>query len=73
MTGDALLASRLDRVILDGDSPTNLSWLINNSEITNNAQNEEKHPEIPLDFSETNSGGTSFKEFALNMDDGAEA
>jgi len=63
----------LDEALSNADSPTNLSWLINNSEITNNAQNEEKHPEIPLDFSETNSGGTSFKEFALNMDDGAEA
>ena len=63
----------LDEALSNADSPTNLSWLINNSEITNNAQNEEKHPEIPLDFSETNSGGTSFKEFALNMDDGSEA
>jgi len=62
----------LDEALANADSPTNLSWLINNSEISNSSQKEEKHAEIPLDFSETNSGGTSFKEFTLNMNDGAE-
>ena len=63
----------LDEALANADSPTNLSWLINNSEITNNNHNEENHIETPLDFAETNSGGTSFKEFSLNMDDSSEA
>ena len=62
----------LDEALANADSPTNLSWLINNSEISNSNQKEEKRSEIPLDFSETNSGGTSFKEFSLNMNDGDE-
>ena len=62
----------LDEALANADSPTNLSWLINNSEISNSSQKEEKRAEMPLDFSETNSGGTSFKEFTLNMNDGAE-
>ena len=63
----------LDEALANADSPTNLSWLINNSEISSNQQTVESHAEIPLDFAETNSGGTSFKEFALNMDEGSEA
>ena len=63
----------LDEALANADSPTNLSWLINNSEISSNQQAVESHAEIPLDFSETNSGGTSFKEFALNMDESSEA
>ena len=63
----------LDEALANADSPTNLSWLINNSEISSNQQTVESHAEIPLDFSETNSGGTSFKEFALNMDENREA
>src|ERR1035437_1347289 len=62
----------LDEALSNADSPTNLSWLINNSEISNNTQKEENDAEIPLDFAETNSGGTSFKEFTLNMNDGSE-
>jgi twitching motility protein PilU len=62
----------LDEALSNADSPTNLSWLINNSEISNSSQKEEKRAEMPLDFSETNSGGTSFKEFSLNMNDGSE-
>jgi twitching motility protein PilU len=62
----------LDEALSNADSPTNLSWLINNSEISNSSQKEEKRAEMPLDFSETNSGGTSFKEFSLNLNDGSE-
>ena len=56
----------LDEALSNADSPTNLSWLINNSQIT--ASNIQSiNPEISLDFAETDSSGTSFKEFSLNM------
>ena len=58
----------LDEALANADSPTNLSWLINNSEITSSKKGEEQSLESPLDFSETNGGGTSFKEFTLNLD-----
>ncbi len=58
----------LDEALANADSPTNLSWLINNSEISSSPQKDQKNSEIPLDFSETNDGGTSFKEFTLNLD-----
>ena len=59
----------IDEALSNADSPTNLSWLINNSEITSSSQKEEFHMEVPLDFSETNDGGTSFKEFSLSLND----
>ena len=59
----------LDEALSNSDSPTNLSWLINNSEIASNSQKEEKRSETPLDFAETNGGGTSFKEFTLSLND----
>lgn len=62
----------LDEALTNADSPTNLSWLINNSEITS-SPHEELKTELPLDFSETNDGGTSFKEFTLSLNDGDDA
>ena len=59
----------LDEALANADSPTNLSWLINNSEIAGGAPKEEKLSEIPLDFSATNPGGPSFKEFTLSLND----
>ena len=58
----------LDEALANADSPTNLSWLINNSEIGNNPQKSELNIEAALDFAETNDGGTSFKEFTLSLD-----
>ena len=58
----------LDEALSNADSPTNLSWLINNSEISNSSD-EELRIEAPLDFSETNGSGTSFKEFSLSLND----
>ena len=58
----------LDEALSNADSPTNLSWLINNSEITGSNTQEELRIETPLDFSETNDGGTSFKEFTLSLE-----
>ncbi|MFZ2266915.1 MAG: PilT/PilU family type 4a pilus ATPase [Azonexus sp.] len=59
----------LDEALANADSPTNLSWLINNSEIDSGNSEEDKAAELALDFDSTNSGGTSFKEFALSLAD----
>ena len=59
----------LDEALGNADSPTNLSWLINNSEISSPAASEDARNETPLDFGETSVGGTSFKEFSLNLYD----
>jgi twitching motility protein PilU len=58
----------LDEALGNADSPTNLSWLINNSEIAGVARKDESRDVSPIDFSETN-GGTSFKEFTLSLND----
>ena len=62
----------LDEALGNADSPTNLSWLINNSEITSPHGKDEKVSETALEFSETNSSGTSFKEFTLSLDEAPE-
>ena len=59
----------LDEALANADSPTNLSWLINNSQIGTLVQKEDKAPEIPLDFAETSTNGTSFTEFTINLDE----
>lgn len=59
----------LDEALNNADSPTNLSWLINNSEITSNAKGSDLHLETPIDFSETSGNGTSFQEFSLSLHD----
>jgi len=59
----------LDEALANADSPTNLSWLINNSEIDTGNSLEDKKAELALDFDSTNEGGTSFKEFALSLAD----
>ena len=61
----------LDEALANADSPTNLSWLINNSEITAPGDNGDKSAELPLEFSDINGNGTSFKEFTLNLSDEA--
>ena len=62
----------LDEALANADSPTNLSWLINNSEIPSSAHKENQGSEAPLDFAETSDGGTSFKEFTLSLNDADE-
>ncbi len=59
----------LDEALGNADSPTNLSWLINNSEISGSTPKEDPAGETDLEFSETNVSGTSFKEFTLNLSD----
>jgi twitching motility protein PilU len=60
----------LDEALANADSPSNLSWLINNSEIpSSSSQTEDAQSETPIDFSATNPGGASFKEFTLSLND----
>jgi twitching motility protein PilU len=60
----------LDEALANADSPSNLSWLINNSEIPSSSpQKEDAQSETPIDFSATNPGGASFKEFTLSLND----
>ena len=59
----------LDEALANSDSPTNLSWLINNSEIMSGTPKDDSSSEAPLDFSETGASGASFKEFALHLGD----
>ncbi|WP_153130990.1 PilT/PilU family type 4a pilus ATPase [Dechloromonas hortensis] len=62
----------LDEALANADSPTNLSWLINNSEASTGNGHEEKKSDIALEFDSTNLGGTSFKEFTLSLSDNDE-
>lgn len=60
----------LDEALANADSPTNLSWLINNAQ----AGKETKAPPPKptpgsADFERTDPEGTSFREFSLHMDD----
>jgi len=59
----------LDEALANADSPTNLSWLINNSELTPVNGKEDKKIDMALEFDSTNSGGASFKEFTLSLSD----
>ena len=59
----------LDEALANADSPTNLSWLINNSELGSGNAKEEKKPDVALEFDTTTEGGASFKEFTLSLSD----
>ncbi|MDQ5959085.1 MAG: twitching motility protein PilU, partial [Pseudomonadota bacterium] len=61
----------LDEALANSDSPTNLSWLINNSEFTTDKK-EDKRPDSPLDFGMDSQTGASFKEFTLSLSDSDE-
>jgi twitching motility protein PilU len=61
----------LDEALTNADSPTNLSWLINNSEI-NQGKKDERKPDAALEFDSTDASGVSFKEFSLSLGDGTE-
>ncbi len=62
----------LDEALANSDSPTNLSWLINNSQLGTPSPNDRKSGEAPpaLDFDQ-GASGASFTEFSLNVDDAA--
>jgi twitching motility protein PilU len=59
----------LQEALLNADSPTNLSWLINNHEATGSLPTEAKPHDVVFDPSNTNPGGPSYKEFSLSLDD----
>ena len=62
----------LDEALAHADSPTNLSWLINNSQISTDTQDKtpqkRQHSGI-IDFESTQPDGASFSEFTLNIED----
>jgi len=59
----------LEEALANSDSPTNLSWLINNAQFGNG--NSEKSGRSPstIDFEQTEPDGASFREFTLELDD----
>ena len=57
----------LEEALANADSPTNLSWIINNSGI-DSAENKKENSEPQLEFTEINGDGTAFKEFSLSLD-----
>ncbi len=60
----------LDEALANSDSPTNLSWLINNSEFGAEKKEENgKRQEPSLDFGTDSQSGPSFKEFTLTLTD----
>lgn len=59
----------IDEALANADSPTNLSWLINNSEFGSSNGKDDKKSSVALEFDSTSEGGTSFKEFTLSLAD----
>ena len=59
----------IDEALANADSPTNLSWLINNSEFGSSNGKDEKKADATLEFDSTNESGASFKEFTLSLAD----
>ena len=59
----------IDEALANADSPTNLSWLINNSEFGGSSGKDERKTDVALEFDSTSEGGTSFKEFTLSLAD----
>ena len=63
----------LDEALANADSPTNLSWLINNSEFGHNNSSKEETPiNTALEFEENAQGSASFKDFTLSLADDEE-
>lgn len=59
----------LQEAMLNADSPTNLSWLINNSGAAEKSQADQA-PNSPLfDLSLTNPGNPSYREFMIHLDE----
>ncbi len=58
----------LDEALANADSPTNLSWLINNSEFGSD-KTEEKRQESSMEFGTNSQSGPSFQEFTLSLSD----
>ncbi len=59
----------LDEALANADSPTNLSWLINNTEDPKNTPSKDPVIDSHQHFDSTDDSGASFKEFTLNLSD----
>lgn len=59
----------LEEALANADSPTNLSWLINNQMIGNGSGDEANSQPPIIDFEKTEADGSSFKSFTLHMED----
>ena len=61
----------LEEALANADSPTNLSWLINNSKLSKpeNDQIKDRKKSDIVDFEATQPDGASFSEFTLNLED----
>jgi len=61
----------LEEALANSESPTNLSWLINNAQLstTTGSDNRQMNPSGATDFDKSTPGGASFKEFSLNLED----
>ena len=65
-------AISLDEALTNADSPTNLSWLINNSEINPSGGRDDRKTDAALEFDTTDEGGASFKDFTISLADNDE-
>ncbi|MCK0507717.1 PilT/PilU family type 4a pilus ATPase [Aromatoleum anaerobium] len=60
-----------EEALANADSPTNLSWLINNAQFDNVPDPQDGSDEPPtVDFTRKEPGNRSFSDFALHLDDG---
>jgi twitching motility protein PilU len=59
----------LDEALANADSPTNLSWIINNAQIGKDDGESAVRHTPTIDFERTEADGASFREFTLNLDD----
>ncbi|MCX9156543.1 PilT/PilU family type 4a pilus ATPase [Niveibacterium sp. 24ML] len=59
----------LDEALGNADSPTNLSWLINNQQLGSAEPASSSGAPTIIDFEESLSDGASFKSFTLHMED----
>ncbi|MDD3353364.1 PilT/PilU family type 4a pilus ATPase [Zoogloea sp.] len=58
----------LEEALSNADSPTNLSWLINNAQISSGNNDRGARNPPTIDFEQTDPDGSSFKEFTLELD-----
>ncbi len=57
----------MDEALSNADSATNLSWLINNSDLLARPKAKEKQAEPVLDLAAPSADGASYEEFKLNL------
>ncbi len=62
-------AISMDEALANADSPTNLSWLINNAAAPQKIQNDRRTDASLTLQASTNTTGASFKEFSLSLSD----